>query len=111
MHDGLRVTSVAIETYASACRSMAAMPDAGPIHEQLESSIRRLDAMKDDLDRRLRSDNSDVLFIALMVAQAGLSSLADSVGEMRQAVAGLQPREEPHQGWFVDDAPGAAAAS
>lgn len=111
MHEGLRATSVAIESYASACRSMAAMSERGPLQDQLKSSIRRLDAMRSDIERRLRSDNSDVLFIALLVAQAGFSSLVDSIGEMRQIIAAVQPRGEPQPGWFIDGAPDAAAAS
>ena len=103
VRDALLATSRALGHYAAACRRLRSEPEAAPLATQLDRSIARLEAMQRDMIERGRhSKTPDALFVGLNVAQAGLSSLADAVGEVRQACWALFPHPEPEQGWFVD---------
>jgi hypothetical protein len=106
MHDGLAAAAVAIRSFRNGCQSLRAMPESARIAEQLDLAIERLGAMHADLERRIASPaNQDGLFVGLYVAEAGMSSLTDSLGEMRHAAAEMQSRAQLRMGWFIEPAP------
>lgn len=95
---------MAIGNYEQAIRGMVMLPEAKPIARQLELAVRRLEAMRRDLDSRARSAaNQDALFVGLHVAESGLTSLTDAVSLMRETYSGLSPVPEPKRGWFTED--------
>lgn len=95
MHDGLMATTMAIRDFRNGCEAMTDLPQAAPVRPHLDLAIRRLGAMDANLIQRVTGQPSDdALYLGLYLAEAGLSSLADSVGEMRQAASALLPRRE-----------------
>lgn len=102
MRDGLTATAMAMGCFAQACRAMQEMREAAPVREQLDRSIRRLEAMRRDLESRSRAQGQDALFVGLLVGEAGLQSLAGAMATMRGAYQDLHPRPMPKPGWFIE---------
>jgi hypothetical protein len=100
---GLAATAEAVAAFQQGCEDLRRMPEAEPIQRHLGLAVARLKAMGEDLaDRESAGMNQDGLFIALHVMQAGMSSLTDALGEMREACHQMQPHPEPQSGWFIE---------
>lgn len=93
---------MAIADFERACEHLKAM-GTGAEGQQLGRSVRRLEAIRADLETRIRHGTQDALFVGLNVAQAGLSSVTDALGEMREAYSMMQPHDEPPRGTYREE--------
>jgi hypothetical protein len=101
LQDGMRLASMAVACFGSACRGLADMGTAE--RGRIDAALHRLEAIRMDLERRSAHVSQDALFIGLNVAEAGLSSVTDALGEMREAYIATQPRAEPPQGTYREE--------
>lgn len=102
LRSGVGAAKDAVAGFAHACAELR--KDAPPdLRARLDLSVRRLTALQRDLDERTRHGSADALFVTLAVTQAALSGLSESMAEMRHAVKGLVPFDEPVPGWFIDE--------
>lgn len=105
MLEALAATRSAVHQYAEACRAVQARPHPALASALLDLTVRRLEAMEADLDRRARRDASpDALYTSLNVVHAGLLSLASATSRLRQVYRQQLAVAPPAEGWYIDEA-------
>lgn len=104
MRQALAATRDALHHFAVACRSLQRLSHPFATR-QVALNLRRLEAMEADLQKRIRPKaTADALYTDLVQLHAGLVSLAESAGRLKEAYRSTLPVTPPAEGWFLDEA-------